>query len=198
MTGQHTLKSSDRSRRARASVWTVQWTGMTLELREKHQMLAQQWCCRSADPTPCMGAFPRDKGWKRLWYQWSKSVSPGIVPPSLWSNSLKQISQSPTPDSLNLSCSGHSTGPRALLNQPPTQSSCHTVAAPTAAGTSPTHLGAHSIPLTLCGERNESRVFSRPGSGRERDLYVTCLHACKGVLWCIDRKAVGPFNCECK
>lgn len=105
MTGQHSLKSSDKSRRARASVWTVQWTGMTLELREKHQMLSQLWCSEVLIPHHAWVRFPRDKGWKRLWYQWSRLQSLGIVPQSLWRNSLKQVSQKL--DSLNLSCSSH-------------------------------------------------------------------------------------------
>lgn len=41
----------------RASLWSVQWTGMTVELRGKHQMSSQPWFCRSG-PTPCLGTLP--------------------------------------------------------------------------------------------------------------------------------------------
>lgn len=75
LTGRHSLKSSGRSRRARASEWTVQWTGVTLELWESNRchptvMLQKCW---PHSMLGCLSLGPRDE--RDFWYWWSRLQS---------------------------------------------------------------------------------------------------------------------------
>lgn len=76
---------------------------------------------------------------------------------------IKQVSQSPTPGSLNLACSVMALG-QALCSISPclSQPSWQIIVAPTVTDTSPNHLGTHPISLSLVhGGGNRSREFRK-------------------------------------